>query len=318
MSTVYCQTPIPGDSLRSLRQEFPHFQFFHPQEGESPDSSIDWSKVEILYGNRLSSEQFASAPLLHWIHSPTPTLDELCLEDIHDNGTVIVSNTKGENIIQVGEYVMGALLSFAKNLFEWKELASSSKSLWNSSLIENMWSIQNRILLQVGLGTIGHEVSRRAKQFGMRVWGVDETSSFHPYCEKNFQPQELHAIIPYADVLCISMPRGPHYTPQFGIEELSLLKDDSILIIVGASRIIRESDLVKVVLNKKLRGIIIDSFNESPLPKSSPLWSLPRTLITPEIATYPELEKQLALKIFRHNLRHFAHTTYTQMNNLVY
>ncbi len=73
--------------------------------------------------------------------------------------------------------------------------------LQSTSLKETMWTLQNRILLQVGLGEVGSEIVRVGQNLGMKTWGVQQTRTFHPYCDKTFSSLHLHSLLPTADVV---------------------------------------------------------------------------------------------------------------------
>jgi glyoxylate/hydroxypyruvate reductase A len=47
-----------------------------------------------------------------------------------------------------------------------------------------------------------------------------------------------------------------------------------------------EEDLVRALDSGRLAGATLDVFREEPLPPASPLWSHPKVLVTPHIASY--------------------------------
>ena len=87
-----------------------------------------------------------------------------------------------------------------------------------------MLTLQNKVLLQVGLNRIGTEVARRARQMDMQVWGMQELRGFHPYCQKTFSLKEAHAVLPQADVVCVSVAKGKELHHWIQLEELELMK----------------------------------------------------------------------------------------------
>ena len=62
--------------------------------------------------------------------------------------------------------------------------------------------------------------------------------------------------------------------------ELSLMKDDAVLINVGRGTVIDETALIRHLDNHRLFAGL-DVFETEPLPEESPLWHHERTLITP-------------------------------------
>lgn len=254
---------------------------------------------------------------LRWIHSPSPRLNRLCLEDIEKLGNILVTSTKEENIPQIGEYAMSCILAFAKNLFHWRDADKYPKIIWDSKWRDQMWTLKDRLLLQVGLGKIGTEIARRARQMDMRVWGAQINKTFHPYCNKTFSMRELYYLLPQADVVSISLPRGAEFENWLKQYDLELMKDGCILMIIGSHTVVNEEALAELAQKEKFRGIIIDAFYQTPIPPASKLWTLPNAIITPEVSPRPKSEEKMAFRNFRYNLRQYLHGNFSDMRNII-
>jgi phosphoglycerate dehydrogenase-like enzyme len=315
MQIVLLQTKLSEESIRELLDEFPQYLFLAPTETSYKSlEKEDWSRVEIFYGNRLTPEELKKAHQLRWIHSPSPNLSPLCLSDIESQGNIILTVAKEENVIQIGEYVLGGILAFSKHLFQWKEADKNPTALLDSKWRESMWTLQNRILLQVGLGDVGSEIARRGKQIGMKVWGLQERRSFHPYCRKVLSIKELYLGLKEADVVSIALPRDkPFQDKLFKEKEFDLMKSNSILVIIGSKSIIDEEALAIVAARKKFRGILLDALYQRPIALTSSLWKIPNILITPEVAPRPKSEEKEAFKMFRYNFRQYLHGNFADM-----
>jgi len=318
MNIVLLQVSLSQIEFNKLLKEFPQYIFLSLSEFDYKRlSDQDWGKVEIIFGDRISEDELAKAQQLRWIHSPSPHLHRICMKAIEKQGNILVTNTKEENIAQIGEYVTAGVLSFAKLLFRWKEVNHSPEMVWDSKWRNQMWSMEDRKFLQIGLGKVGSEISKRAKQMGMTVWGVQERESFHEHCHKTFSFSDIHSILPAADVVSIALPRGKHRDRWLGEREFELMKEGSILSIVGNKNIVDENGFFKVASGGKFRGILFDAFYQIPIPPSSKLWKLPNILITPEVSPRPKDEILLSTRIFRSNLRQYQYGNITDMKNLV-
>jgi len=318
MNIILLQGQLTHEEIDQLLKEFPQYLFLSLSEAAYKNMSPDhWARLEVLYGSRLTKEELAAAPQLRWIHSPGPYLNRVCMDEIERQGNVLVTNTVDENIPQVGEFVMAGVLAFAKNLFHWHDANKFPKLVWDSKWRENMWTLQNKVILQVGLGRVGTEIARRAREMEMRVFGMQAQRSFHRYCNKTFSIKELHEVLPLVDVVCLSLARGREYQNWFKAEELELMKQDSILVVTGSSNVLEEEALVKVAQSKKFRGIIWDASFQTPIPPTSPLWTLPNILITPEVAPRPKSTERLPFKIFLYNLRQYIHSNFKDMRNVI-
>lgn len=312
MPKILFRAPTSKEHVKLLEAEFAHYDIITECQQES-----DWYGIEIIYGRELTEGELMLAPHLKWVHAPSNDLDHLCIEKIHHRGSIMVSTGVKGNVGNIAEFVMGATLSFSKQFFHWPSAPAEPGDFWTWPLKETMWSLKGRTLLQIGLGHVGTEVTRLAKVFGMKVWGVGLKRSFHPFCDKTFSTENLHAILPASDVVVVAFPGQGVRRMILGKEEFGLLKADSILIVVGTSQTIDEEALIKTARSGKLRGILFDALSRPP-PRNSPLWSLRNTILTPNVAGYPESETEEAnFAHFRRNLRSYSRGRISEMKNVV-
>ena len=317
MNIILLQGELNPEQIEFLLKEFPQYLFFSLTEAAAQHlSSEHWGHLEILYGTRLTQENLAQAQQLRWIHSPSPHLNRLCMEEIDHRGNILVTTTTDENIFQMGEFFISGILAFAKNLFKWQEAALNPSSIWDSKWRDSMWTLRDKLLLQIGTGRVGTEIARRAHQLEMRVWGIQK-GSFNPHCQKVFSFSDSPSLLPLADVVSLSLPRGKESKESFEIEQLALMKEDAILVMTGSMTPPNEQALAKVALSTKLRGILVDAFYQTPISSTSPLWKIPNLIITPEVASRPKTQEQHSFRTFLYNLRQYQHGNFEDMRNLV-
>lgn len=316
--TAIIQFPLSEQENHQLKKEFPLLNFVHFPKLALADNIPDetWKKAEIFFGERLTEENLKHAEDLRWIHVPSPQMHRLCLKALEERGNVLISTTPEGNIAQIGEFVMAGVLAFAKNLFHWKAADQFPPLLWDCKWRNNMWALKGKIFLQIGLSQAGLEIARQAQCLGMKVWGVDRLSTIHPYCEKNFSISDLDRLLPEADIVSLTIPQGiDPIQCRLGKTELTLMKFDSILCILGNSRHIDEEVLHD--LSQKFRGILFDTSYQTNIPPKSKLWSIPNLILTPGVAPRPKTESREAFKIFRINLRQYLNSNYADMLNLI-
>lgn len=313
MNTILLQAPLSPQETHQLVNEFPQ-SIFLPFEKNSYKKlpAETWSQIEVIFGNRLTKAELAMAEHLRWIHSPSPDLSHLCLKEIEERGNILITTSPEANTYQTAEFALACILAYAKNLFHWAEADKSADTLWTSQWRNSMWSLENKVFLQIGLGTIGSEIARRAKESGMSVWGIQEQHSFHPSC-RTFKKEEMPELLPKAHVISLSPSPVKSTTVFLKKEEFALMQNDSILFIRGSHRLIDEKALAEAA--PKFRGIILDAQYKTALPSSSPLWGLPNILITPDVACRPKSHNLEAAKTFRYNLREYFHGNYRDMRN---
>jgi phosphoglycerate dehydrogenase-like enzyme len=318
MNIVLLQSKIPERDLLQLSEEFPQILFIQTSDILYKSlSAEEWAKVEILYGYKLSASEFEMASQLKWIHSPLSYLNLLCTKELKEHGNVMITVAEEENVYQVAEYVISGILAFTKNLFHWHDTNKNPDLVWDSKWRDNMTTLKGKRLIQVGLGEVGTEIARRAKLLDLDVWGISYRKTFHPWCSKVFTFKEMKDILPYGDVVSVSMPRHDQRVGLFGEEEFDAMKEDSILTLVGMKTVFDEKGLTKVASNGKFRGIFIDSYYQVPVSSSSKWWNLPNILITPKVSPRPKGSSSMSFHNFRYNLRQFLHGNFVDMKNVL-
>jgi D-2-hydroxyacid dehydrogenase (NADP+) len=66
-----------------------------------------------------------------------------------------------------------------------------------------------------------------------------------------------------------------------GEREFNAMKRGAYLINIARGAVVDEIALISALEHKLIGGACLDVFAEEPLPRSSPLWSLPNVIITP-------------------------------------
>lgn len=317
MNSILLKNPLLPHELYRLLTEFPQYQLTIAQnDNVGLLSEEQRSEVEIIYGDKLSSKELSLLPQLRWIHAPSPYLEEMCVKDIRIKGNVLISSTKEENIEQIGEFAISGILAFTKNLFRWHDADAMSLPLYEKEWKESIWSTTSCKLLQVGLGMIGTEIARRARQLGFEVWGINDPASFHPYCHQIHSMKDLHSLLPVVDIVCLSWPRDQDSATWFKRDEMDLMKKDAALLVFGSGSVIDLNALAQPEVTSKLRGIFLDARFKDPIPAESSLWSKRNVLITPGAAVYPKAETGQAFRTFLYNLRQFLRGNFSDMKNL--
>lgn len=316
MNIILLQTAPTAEELGLLLKEFPQYLFLSlTPTGYKNLTHEHWSLVEVIFGNRLSIEELNMAPQLRWIHLPSQQMNRLCVDEIVKRGSILVTSTTEENISQIGEFALGGILAFAKQLFQWSTTEHSPKSIWSSKLRDTMWSLQDRTLLQIGLDKRGTEIARRCRQMNMRIYGAGEHKTFHPYCHKTISYDDIYDALPDADVVCICLPNEGEWAGRFGRNEFERMKPDCILMVIGSHAILQEEALMEAATAGKFRGILLDASYDTPPAQTSLIWDIPNILITPAISPRPKNIKTQAFRTFLYNLRQYRRGNFSEMRN---
>jgi len=89
---------------------------------------------------------------------------------------------------------------------------------------------------------------------------------------------------------------------MIGKEELTKMKEGSVLINIARGSIVDEPELIKALQSGHLGGAAVDVAVKEPLPPESPLWDMPNVIISPHSASTVEAENENLTDIFVDNL----------------
>ncbi|HEU4585477.1 MAG TPA: D-2-hydroxyacid dehydrogenase [Gemmatimonadaceae bacterium] len=245
------------------------------------------SEAEAYFGYGMARTLFMSAPGLRWIHSASAGVGGLLFTEVRDS-EVIVTNSAGVHAVPMAEYMLGGILYLLKSFDVAVEHQRSG--IWDKSAFTGSGSTMRELrdcrVLIVGAGGIGSALATRLTMLGARCTGVRR----HPErgvpagFERVVGPDEWHDLLPATDVLVIAAPATSETKRMVTGEVLDRLPHAAILVNVARGSLVDEGALVERLRSGRVRGAVLDVFEEEPLPASSPLWGLPSVLLTPHVS----------------------------------
>ena len=160
--------------------------------------------ADVLFGWSFDRRNLAQrAPRLRWVHAHGAGVNHLFPLDWLPEGAVL-TNSRGVHGAKASEYAIMAVLALNNRL---PEIVTNQKQAQWEQLYST--SIAGKTLLIVGVGSVGGNTAKFAKQFGLRVLGVRRTGRPHRYVDEMFRPSDLSRILPKADFVLITAPHTP-------------------------------------------------------------------------------------------------------------
>jgi phosphoglycerate dehydrogenase-like enzyme len=217
-------------------------------------------------------------PSIRWVHATSAGVDALMFPALI-NSDIPLTNARGVFNRGIAEYVLGAILMFAKDTLG--NLHNQRLRRWQH---RETHLIHRKRALIVGAGSIGSTVAELLSAAGLDVLGTArserEVSGF-----KAVHPQErLPDLLPEADYVIITAPLTPETKGLFNAEAFAAMKHSAHLINVGRGPIVRTEDLLDALKAGALAGAALDVFEEEPLPEDHPLWDHPKVMISAHMA----------------------------------
>jgi len=251
-------------------------------------------EANILFGEpNLIRDVLASFPDLKWVQANWAGVEPLLNPALRRD--YILTNARGVFGPLMSEFVLSYLLLHERKILQ--RFASQKKHRWDSTLTG---TLRGKTIGLLGVGSIGAELARTAKFFGVTVRGFTRSSEDCPDVDE-YSHADLPAFVSGLDYFVSVLPNTADTRYIIDAQVLNALPQHAIFINVGRGSAVDEVALVKALESEAISGAVLDVFEQEPLPAEHPLWSAPNTFITSHTSA-PSFPQDIA-KLFIENYR---------------
>ena len=248
-------------------------------------------------GGLFTCEEYCNfATNLKWIHALSAGVEGFLTANITGRPGLRLTNAKGIHGIPISETVMGYILSVTRELPRVK--VNQATRLWESFTPEEIYM---KTICILGAGSIGGEIAKRCKAFDMNVLGVRRKAADTPYFDRVYSTSGMHEAIAVSDFVVMVMPATPDTDKIFNMELFALMKETAFFINVGRGMTVDTDALVIALSEKRIKGAMLDAFDEEPLPTNHPLWSLDNVFLSPHMSASTPQYMDRAIQVFTQN-----------------
>jgi phosphoglycerate dehydrogenase-like enzyme len=278
------------------------------------------ANADIIYaGSALPLPE--SVPRLRWIQVHSAGVDSIMGQPLIADSDVIVTTTSGIHATTMAEYSLTMMMALARKIS--LSMRYQQKAEWPTDRATLFMPLELRgsMLGIVGYGSIGRELARLARAFGMDVLAT-KRNVMNPAAVNKFSqpgigdpegklvdrlypPEATRSMIALCDFVVITAPLTQGSKALIDEQALAGMKTTAYLINIARGGLIDEDALIKALQTKQIAGAALDVFAQEPLPSSSPLWKLDNVILTPHIAGVNEHYHDLAAELFAQNLERF-------------
>lgn len=296
---------ISDERVADLKNVFPDIHFVNTDNLETLVAEL--TDADALCSMRMTPELFRAAKKLKWIHSVAAGVGGLMIPEVLASD-VLITNARGIFSVIMAEHTVGLMLACSRRLFDSYRFQRahvwSREQLW--AMPPPMGEVQGKTLGIIGLGSIGQEISKRARAFGMRVLGVKkDLASGAEHADRVYSLPQLNEVLQESDFVVLTLPHTPETKRLMSDAPLGAMKPSAYLINVGRGKLVDEEALLRALNEQRLAGAALDVFETEPLPPNSPLWDHPKIFITPHSsACFPEFW-QRSRDLIIENIRRF-------------
>ncbi len=242
------------------------------------------SQCNIIFGDPdLIKPLLNYATKLSWVQSSwagvEPLLGTTCRKDY------LLTGIKGVFGPIISEYVLCQILVHEKKVIERYE--SQKIQCWNNM---KPGTLKGKSVGLMGVGSIGAEIAKTVKYFGMITRGYTRRDSGCKYIDSYFHEDQIDEFVTDLDYLVCVLPNTPSTKNLVNWPVFKAMKKSAVLISVGRGSTIDESSLEKALRESEIAGAVLDVFKKEPLPAEHFLWKAPNITITSHTAgpTFPE------------------------------
>lgn len=243
----------------------------------------DVQAIVLRTGIHITKALLAQAESLMVVSRTGGGVDNVDVAAATERGVIVTSNV-GVNTTSVVEHALSFMLALSKQL-----------PLMDRSVRAHDFKIRYRNLPRdlngktlglMGFGRIGSELGQACRQiFGMTVLAYDP---FLPDSVKAASDWvefvDEQTLFSRADVISVHIPLTEQTHHLIGVEKLSMMKPDAILINTSRGPVVDEAALADVLSKHKIGGAGLDVLEKEPPDENNPLLGLDNLIVTPHTA----------------------------------
>lgn len=281
--------------IRELKKMGHYVTFLQQEKNELP---CEPSRIEGVICNGLflyhPIERFGC---LQYIQLTSAGYDRVPMDYIKRN-QIEIHNAKGVYSIPMAEFAVSGVLQLYKQsrFFE----RNQEKHLWEKH--RGLLELYGKNVLIVGCGSVGNECAKRFRAFGCNVSGVNRSVYVSRHYDAIYPVSKLDQKLQESDIVILSLPLTDDTKYLINRERAENMKDGSVIVNIARGALIERTAL-EYALNEKLRGAVLDVFEQEPLDEDDSLWNQENIIITPHNSFVGEGNRKRLFNIIINNLR---------------
>lgn len=244
-----------------------------------PAPGAAWMSIDAFFSGEIMTlaESIVGLGSVGWAQGPLAGFDAPPFQTVIGAG-IRFSNSDAPNI-GVAEYVMSALLSHRHGIAQ--RIQNHRNRHWEQA----PWpEIGGQRWVIVGFGSIGHEIAKRARPFGVAIVGVRRTAVDDSAADAMATMADLPAELGAADVVILACPLTDQTRGLVDADFLEAMRPDAVLVNVARGAVVNDQALITALDDGVIGAAILDVFDPEPLPEDNPLWVHDKITVTSHIA----------------------------------
>jgi Phosphoglycerate dehydrogenase and related dehydrogenases len=317
---VFSAHAFAPDQLARLQSVSPRLVIRQAQVASSAElTRLVPPETEILL-SRLSPTSLDALPALRWVQTRGAGVNTLVGSPLWNAADLTITTASGVAAVPIAEHVLGMMIALARDFLGL--LDHQRQARWPAINFRRFpgYAFRGRTIVIVGYGSIGREIARITRAFGLHVIAVKrdpsarrDTGFVFPGTgdpegvlpDRIISPAQLADVLPLASFVVVTCASTPATRHLVGAPELELLPPEAFLLNVSRGDTIDERALVDALQSRRIAGAALDVFGTEPLPADHPLWSLDNVILSPHIAGFSPDYDDRVVELFAANLQRY-------------
>jgi phosphoglycerate dehydrogenase-like enzyme len=238
------------------------------------------------------------------VHCRAAGLDDLLSPELIAS-PVPLTNGSGVFSPPLGEFVLGAILYFAKDFR--RLIRNQTAGVWEQF---DVAEISGQTAGIVGYGDIGRASATRLKAMGMNILALRRSAppagGGDALVSKYYGPAELLEMVAQCDYVVVTAPLTAETRGMVGAREFAAMKPGAVVINVGRGAVIDEPAMIQALSEKRIAGAALDVFTSEPLPAGHLFFQLENVLLSPHSTDHTRDWLERAMQFFLAQFERFA------------
>ncbi|MBE2222326.1 MAG: D-2-hydroxyacid dehydrogenase [Anaerolineae bacterium] len=305
------------DKLQAVSSEI-KVEHYVGANGRYPEDRATNAEIMYTYGGLPKPE---IAPNLRWVQLHSAGINHITNQPFWDSD-ILFTTTSGIHAPNMAQYALTQILAWSQRVPTWfkiKNEAAWPQNRWDNYLPAEL---RGQTVGIVGYGSIGRELARLAKCFGMIILTtkrdarhIEDTGYIIPGTgdpqgslpDRIYPGEATRSMVAECDYIVNILPDTEKTHHLFNEEMFRAMKPSAYFINIGRGGTVNENDLIRALKKGWIAGAGLDVFEQEPLPDSSPLWQLENVILTPHTSGFTPDYDERATDLFAENLRRYIH-----------
>jgi phosphoglycerate dehydrogenase-like enzyme len=272
----------------------------------SADAAARAQEADVIFAwattRDLLQAALPNASRTKWIHGRVAGLDHIMFPELKAS-TIPFTNGRGVFSQSLGEFVLAAMLYFAKDIARMRRSQQAAK--WEPF---DILELSKQAMGIMGYGDIGRACAWRAKAMGMRVLALrrrPELSKDDPHVDRVYGWDRRREMVAESDYVVCAAPLTAETKGMVSDAEFAAMKPGGVIINVGRGPVIDEPAMVRALESGRIKGAGLDVTSVEPLPSDSPLYKMDNVLLSPHCADHTSDWLEDAMRFFLQQFERF-------------